>query len=70
MQRECIECESGTAIVPSVRCNDCIEEMLIERVRKFERLAREHRDGGALTPNMRKLAFEGRKEMREMGFRP
>lgn len=70
MQRDCSECETGIAYGTSRRCDDCLGEMLIGRVRKFERLAREHRENGALNPNMRKLAFEGRKEMREMGVRP
>ena len=68
MDRPCVECESQVT-PPSRICDDCLGEQMMARVRKYERVAREHQDG-AFNPNFRFLAFDARKEMREMGVSP
>lgn len=61
-QRICSEC-GGTYYLPT--CDPCLAESMLERAQKFERIARE-RKGGAFNPAYRRLAFDLRKDMREL----
>jgi len=45
----------------------CLAQSMMKSVRTMERLAREHREA-AFNPNFRKLAYERRKELRELGL--
>lgn len=66
----CVECGEVETHGPYI-CDDCTGESMMQAVRKYERIAREEaRDGEKWLPNFRKLAFEQRKEMRELGVTP